>query len=178
MDAVPVPGDVVVVRTGKGWGSRLIRVGQALRGQPCTGNHVAVLHHYTDGVPWAVEGRPGGVGWVDARRYLADAATVHNAAQAKTDVQRTAVLKGAEALLGTQYDWEAIFSDSVDSLGLKPLWTEDWHGKGVPGHVVCSSAAALLYEQAGLAHPGPGHERYVFPSDWAEFIYGQGWLVV
>lgn len=175
MTTEPAPGDVLVVRTGKGWTSRLIRVGQALRGLPCTGNHVAVLHHYTDGVPWAVEGRPGGVGWVDARRYLRDKATIHNAEQPKTEQQVLKVLDGCLALLGTPYDWHAIFKDTVRSLGIEPLWTADWARQGVPGQVVCSSAAALLYAYAGLTHPEVGHERYVMPAHWADFCYEQQW---
>ena len=172
----PQIGDVLVVGSGKSWSSRLIRVGQALRGQPCTGNHVAILHHFTDGVPWALEGRPGGVGWVDARRYIRDKRTVTNAEQPKTDEQREALATLCEAMIGTKYDWLAIKDNALESLGLEPLWTYDWDGKGVPGQVVCSSYAAWAYTKVDLAHPRPGRERHVFPSDWSEFCFDSLWL--
>jgi ribonuclease HI len=172
----PQIGDVLVVGSGKGWAARMIRVGQALRGQPCTGNHVAILHHFTDGVPWALEGRPGGVGWVDARRYLRDKRTVTNVEQPKTTEQRAALAEVSKGLIGTKYDWQAIADDALESLGLQRLWTEDWDAKGVPGQVVCSSFAAWAYSKVELAHPRIGHERRVFPSDWSEFCFDSLWL--
>lgn len=168
-------GDVLVVTTGGGWSSKLIRIGSILRGGLTATNHVAIVHHQTDGVWWCVEGRPGGVGWLDARRYLRDPHTVTNIAQPKTDAQRHAVAAEAETMLGRAYDWAAIMTDALESLGIHNLWTQDWDGQGVPGHVVCSSFAAYLYGKAGMAHPGVKHERYVFPSDWAEFCIGQKW---
>jgi len=133
------------------------------------------MHHYTDRVPWGVEGRPGGVGWVDLRPTLANKRTISNAAQPKSDEQRAALAAACEAILGKPYDWSAIFTDTLDAIGLKKLWNEDWNNQGVPGHVVCSSAAALVYRQCELARPKVGHERYVSPSDWGDFIYDEAW---
>jgi hypothetical protein len=179
MAQLPVikPGDIVVVSQGKGWTSRLIRIGSALRGQANAANHVAIMHHYTGQVPWGVEGRPGGVGWVDMRKYLSNKRIVTNAAQPKSDAQRATLGIACEAILGKPYDWSAIFTDALDSIGLKDLWNKDWDKQGVPGHVVCSSAAALVYKQCELAHPNIGHERYVSPGDWAGFCYDEGWKV-
>lgn len=168
-------GDVLVVMTGSGWTSKLIRVGEVLRGQSGMDNHVAVVHHQTDGVWWCLEGKPGGVGWVDARRYLRDPHTTTNALQPKTEAQRAAIAAEAETMLGRPYDWAAIMTDSLESLGIHALWATDWHGTGSPGHVVCSSYAAYLYGKVSLGHPRPKHERYVFPSDWTEFNLKQGW---
>lgn len=167
-------GDVLVVATGNSFAAKLIRLGEVLRGQPSNDNHVAVVHHVTDGVWWAVEGRPGGVGWVDARRYLADPKTLTNADQPKTPGQRNHIADSAVAMLGTPYDWQAIIGDAFGSLGIRDLFAENWHGQGAPGHVVCSSLAAYLYADAGLPHPtSPG--RYTFPSDWADFCLNRAW---
>lgn len=170
----PDVGDVLVVSTGNNWAAKLIRIGEVIRGQAGLNNHVAILHHQTDGVWWAIEGRPGGVGWVDARRYLRDAHTLTNAAEPKTPLQRVTVARDAEAMLGTPYDWAAICGDVFDSLRIRDIFRQDWDGQGSPGHVVCSSFAAYLYGRVGLAHPKSA-ERYTFPSDWTEFCLTQGW---
>ena len=166
MAAQPQPGDVLLVRTG-GFAGRLIRLGAALRDEPNLVNHVAVVSH-TDkaGTLWCLEGRPGGVGWRDAGDYLASRWTVTNAAQPKTETQRQLVVRGAAAMIGTSYDWEAIAADGVAALDLGALWHPRW-GK-VPGHVVCSSLAAYLYGRAGLPRPVGGRE--VTPAMWLSFI--------
>lgn len=175
MKLSPGVGDVLAVSTGDSFASRMIRVGEVLRGQAGLNNHIAVVHHQTDGVWWAIEGRPGGVGWVDARHYLSDAHTVTNIEQPKTDAQRALIATTAEAMLGTPYDWQGIAGDAFASLRVRDLFARDWHGQGVPAHVVCSSFAAYLYERAGLAHP-KSSERYTFPSDWTEFCLQRGWV--
>lgn len=174
MTPKPAVGDVLVVATGNGWTSKLIRIGEVLRGQASNNNHVAIVHHETDGVIWCIEGRPGGVGWIDARRYLRDPHTVTNIGQPKTPTQRDLVATMAESMLGTPYDWAGICADAFASLGIRDLFAKDWDGKGAPGHVVCSSFAAYLYRHAGLAHPSSS-ERYTFPSDWTEFCIKQQW---
>lgn len=169
------PGDVLVVRTPdrRCWdraASYLIRLGAALRDRPNLDNHVAVYHH-TDaaGTPWGIEGRPGGVGWVDLRQYD-NPWLLTNAAQPKTDAQRHLVCQAAVGLLGVGYDWAAIGMDTADALGLDHLWrvAEDWGAKP-PGHVVCSSLAAWAYQHADLDRP-PGRMMTTTPGDWSEFI--------
>lgn len=167
-------GDVLVVATGNRLVQKLIRIGEVLRGQASDGNHVIVVHHQTDGVWWGIEGRPGGVGWVDLRQYLDNGRTVSNVAQPKTTGQRNHIADSATAMLGTPYDWQAIAADALASLGIRDLFTQNWHGKGAPGHVVCSSFAAWLYRDAGLAAPHRA-DRFVFPSDWADFCIDQTW---
>jgi hypothetical protein len=167
------PGDVLVVRSG-GLAGTMIRLGAALRGRPNLSNHVCVVHHADGkGTTWAVEGRPGGVGWVDARRYLASPWTLDNRAQPKTAAQRQAVCTVMEAMLGTPYSWDAIAADALDDLGLHlPGWDPSWHGT-VAGQVVCSSAAQYAYAKAALARP-PG-DRDCQPADWDQFILTRAW---
>src|SRR5262244_4651766 len=77
------PGDILVTRSASLFG-RLIRLGAALRDQPNADNHVAIVHH-TDkhGTTWCLEGRPGGVGWRDARDYLRSPWTMTNVGERK-----------------------------------------------------------------------------------------------
>lgn len=174
MNPAVAPGDVLAVNTGDGWGSWWIRFGAAVRNRPNLSNHVVVVHHVdARGTVWGIEGRPGGVGWVDCTVYLRSRNLVTNAAQPKTSAQRAAVCKTMEALLGTAYDWDAIVNDGATDLGIHlPDWSPDWTGT-VPGHVVCSSAAQYAYLKNGLACP-PG-DRGCQPSDWDAFILNEGW---
>ena len=173
------PGDVLVVRTpAPTWwdrtASRLIRLGAALRDRPNLDNHVAVMHH-TDaaGTPWGIEGRPGGVGWVDLRPYD-NPYLLTNAAQPKTDAQRHQVRQAAVGMLGVGYDWAAIGMDTADALGLDHLWrAHDW-GNQPPAHVVCSSLGAWVYHHAGLAEPNTPMLTTT-PGDWADWILRRGW---
>jgi hypothetical protein len=168
------PGDVMVVRTGGGWAARLIRFSAALEDKPNLDNHVAVVHH-TDaaGTPWAIEGRPGGVGWVDARRYD-NPYLLTNTGQPKTTEQRERVCALTVGLLGTPYDWSGIVADAMAAVGAPLLWRTRAFGSAPPAHVVCSSLAAWAYRQAGLAEPGVA-TRAVTPADWADFILGREW---
>ena len=170
-------GDVLAVSTGSNWAARLIRFGERLHRIPAKDNHVVIVHHVDRaGVPWGIEGRPGGVGWADLRVYLKDPATVSNAEQPRTDEQRTQIAKAAEQMLGTEYDWTGIAADACQDLRLPVLFAEDWHGKGLPGHVVCSSFAAYVYGALGLARPDPkGGGRFVQPGDWTAFDLARGW---
>jgi hypothetical protein len=172
------PGDLLATRSrGGGLGGRLIRLGAALRDQPNLSNHIAVVHHTDkEGTTWVLEGRPGGVGWRDARDYLASPYTVCNAAQPKTDAQRKIVTGGAHALIGTPYDWAAITADAGGAVGkqLDEAWELRWGPNGaVPGHVVCSSLADWLYTKAKLANPAK--EREVSPADWVQLWVERGW---
>lgn len=168
-----LPGDVVCTRSPKGWPAFLIRLGAALRDRPNTVNHVIIAHHFDDaGTLWGVEGRPGGVGWVDMHGALAGPYTIDNRHQPKTDAQRAAVCAAAEGLLGTPYDWVGIAQDAMDAIGAQDLWAQKWNGE-VPAHVVCSSLADWAYEHVGLASPTP--DRTCTPGDWAAFITTKGW---
>jgi hypothetical protein len=167
------PGDILVTRSPGIFG-RAIRLGAALLDRPNMDNHVAIVHH-TDkhGTTWCLEGRPGGVGWRDARDYLRSPWTVNNAGQGKSAASRNNVCDGAVALIGTAYDWDAIADDAMVSLGM-PL-KDAWNPNGFePGHVVCSSLAAYLYEKSGLTHPAG--DRLVTPADWLQLIIKHpGW---
>lgn len=177
------PADVVVLRGTTAWTAKLIEVAAVLRGLP-PASHVAVMHHWdAHGRPWGVEGRPGGVGWVDMTRYLADRRTVTNAAQPKAAVQRKAVTTLLATMLGTPYDWVGgICGDAVRDLDMPKLWGLTDPGTGlIPGAVVCSSLAAYGYDHEGLAAPcrpgeaGAGRWRDVEPADWAQWIDASGW---
>lgn len=169
------PADVVVVRGG-GLAGEMIRLGAALAGKPNLSGHVAIMHHYDSaGVPWGLEGRPGGVGWADMRPYIASHWTMNNAGQpGRTDAARQHVAENARALLGTAYDWAAIGGDGLRDLHIY-LWNLKFPHEGAPGHVVCSSYAAWLYEEEGWDHPGLGEERYCQPGDWDAWTIEHGY---
>jgi cell wall-associated NlpC family hydrolase len=168
------PGDVLVV-TGSNWAAKLIEIGAILRGRDAA-SHVAVYHHHdAAGVPWAIEGRPGGVGWRDARSYLNDRRTLTNAAQPKTPGQRDQVMELMVKMLGTPYDWAGgIAGDAAQALNLPKMWAPTDNGT-VPGHVVCSSLAAWGYDHVGLKGPQPLDWEHVTPGAWGSWIIEQGW---
>jgi hypothetical protein len=56
---------------------------------------------------------------------------------------------------------------------LAKVWK--WHGGALPGHVVCSSLADILYQRVGWAHPAAGTERFCMPADWWAWNNNQGW---
>lgn len=163
-------GDVLCVR-GTDWAARLIRLGAALLDQPNLDNHVAVVHHQdASGTWWAVEGRPGGVGWADAATYLSSPWTVNNSGQAKTDAQRAQIAQVVQGALGTPYDWDGIVADAMNAIHAPDFWTQNWQGQGAPAQVVCSSLAAWVYENVGLALPTFHEPRFTTPGDWEQFI--------
>jgi hypothetical protein len=168
------PGDVLCVRS-PGLAGKLIRIGAEMAGQPGLDNHVAVAHHVdAHGTLWVLEGRPGGVGWRQADDYLKSPWTVANTGQPKTLVQRSAVCKTAEAMIGTAYSWEAIAADAGMAFGLKDIWAEKAGGR-LPGGIVCSSLAAFAYDRNGLPAPGPADYAHVTPADWVAFILEHGY---
>lgn len=169
------PGTVLVTRS-TGFAGWWIRFGAALRNKPNLGNHCAVVHHRDEaGTLWCIEGRPGGVGWRDAKGYLASKWTMTNAAQPLTGPQRVNICKQVEALLGTEYDWQSIAADALSDLGMTlPGWDAKWKDGEVAGQLVCSSAAAYAYGKAGVPHP-PG-DRGCQPADWNEWILTRGWI--
>lgn len=169
------PGDIICVRTNAwpwGW---LIRIGAWLARKPSTVDHVAIVSHRDlAGITWVLEGRPGGVGWEDIRKYD-NPWMISNADQPKTPEQRQQICALAKAMLGTAYDWPAIVSDAMDTLHIRDLWATKDYGAQPPGHVVCSSYAAWIYRRAGLAEPSQ-RVRWVQPCDWAAFVRGRAWL--
>lgn len=168
-------GDLLVVR-GTDWAARLIRLGAALLDEPNLDNHVAIVHHQdANGTWWVVEGRPGGVGWADARNYLASKYTTDNVGQSKTDDQRAQIATVAQGMLGTPYDWAGIAKDAMDALRIGDLWKQNWNGQGPPGHVVCSSLAAWVYQHVGLDIPTIHEPRDTTPGDWEQFILTHGY---
>ena len=170
-----LPGDVVAVRTPPSAFGWLIRLGAALRGRPHQVDHVAIVHHIdAAGTTWLIEGRPGGVGWADAREYD-NRWLLSNSGQAKTDAQRQQICNLAEQLLGTPYDWSAIMQDAMDDIGADRLWRTRDFGARPPAHVVCSSLAVWIYRYVRLAAPA-GPERWCQPSDWAAWMLACGWL--
>src|SRR5216684_1401852 len=169
------PGDVLVVQTN-GWASKLIRIGAILQGEPSLDNHVIIAHHYTDPgttkeIFWGIEGRPGGTGEIDMRRFLDSRWTVNNIRQPKTDAQRATICAAMTAAVGTRYDWDAIASDAAAALHIEDIFPnrERW-GNQVPGHVVCSSLAAWGYNKAGLRYPSTHIMPATTPADWEDFI--------
>jgi cell wall-associated NlpC family hydrolase len=167
------PGDILVVRHQNSDAGRIIRDGAALGDDPNVWDHVIIASHTDEaGTQWGIEGRNGGVGWVDLAPRIGDPWTVANDTQPKTDEQRAAVVATAKGMLGVPYDWLAIAVDALHAVA--PLWKmrDEW-GPGVPGHVVCSSLADYVYEHVGL--PTPAADRFCTPAMWARFILRHEW---
>lgn len=176
MPELYLPGDVLTV-----WDNRnplpawLIRAGSWLTGHRGRADHVVMFHH-SDAVgrAWGIEGRPGGVGWVDLAVY--PHVTSSNAAQPKTEAQRAALCEVAVGMLGVDYDWSAIVTDARQALHLNHLWRSKDFGEDAPAHVVCSSAWDWAHEHLGLASPGgTAGTRWTKPSDWEWFNKHAGW---
>ena len=171
------PGDVLTV-----WDPRsllpawLIRIGGWLRGHRRNrSNHVVMVHHRDDaGVWWGIEGRPGGVGWVDLATYPHITST--NAGQPKTEAQRIALCSIGAGMLGVDYDWTAIAADTRMALRLRHLWKSKDFGEESPAHVVCSSAWDWAYEHLTMASPCCTEgTRWTTPADWEGFNRASGW---
>jgi hypothetical protein len=173
MPAQLQPATLLATRS-PGFAGRMIRLGSAFRDQPNLVNHIAIVHH-TDkhGTVWCLEGRPGGVGWRDARDYIRDPHTWCNAGQALTTEDRAEIVKGAKALIGTAYDWQAIAADGLDSFGLDLELAWQPGPDGVDGHVVCSSLAAYLYGTRNADRPTG--DRLVTPGQWLGLWFDRGY---
>ena len=187
------PCDVLAVG-GKGgsWANKLIRVGGILTGQTGVANHVIIVTHQDEKGRWiGVEGRPGGVGLVDCTKWLADKYTRSNHAQPRPNGKRqTACLAACADAIGVRYDWTGIGADALESLGaagmraaaglsdaVNKLYLDPPEDGQLPGAVVCSSLAAMLYDlpQVGWAHPELGNERRCSPADWWDWNDGEEW---
>lgn len=167
----PDAGDVLVVYDPT-IGGELIRLGEALEGKPAMWNHILIFSHYdANGTPWAIEARPGVVGWTaaqDLARYMSSFHTIDNIKQEKTTAQRVQVVEVARQLFGTPYDWTGIAADCLNALG-PDIWQP--RAGSVPTHLVCSSLVSYVYDKVGLE--GPTYRktfRTVEPADWAKFI--------
>ncbi|MGA3151490.1 MAG: hypothetical protein ACLPN6_13405 [Streptosporangiaceae bacterium] len=190
MTSLPAaPGDVLAVWTGQDLPDDLIRVGEALLGKPAVANHVIVVTHQDQAGRWmGIQGQPGGVGPVDCTPFLSDVRTMSNHAQPKPDDhgQLVTFLASAARSLGLAYDWVGIAEDGLDALHcedlsalIDPLWRWPSNHNLLPGHVVCSSLAAMLYDLAsvGWAHPDLGSERVCEPADWWRWSEASAWQV-
>jgi hypothetical protein len=186
MTLAAAPGDVLAVWTSSSLSSDIIRVAEALEGKPAVANHVTIVTHQDQIGRWmGIQGRPGGVGLVDCTPFLNDPRTETNHAQPKDNStkQLDALLSGCAKSLGLPYDWVGIAEDALHALqvpdlcqAIDPLWR--WpSGHLVPGHVVCSSLAAMLYDlpEVGYAHPDLDAERTCTPADWWNWSRMQGW---
>lgn len=186
MTLAAAPGDVLAVWTGSGVAENIIRVGEALEGKPAVANHVIVITHQDVIGRWmGIQGQPGGVGLVDCTPALNDPRTETNNGQGKdnTHGQLTALLAGCAKSLGLPYDWVGIAEDACAAIkvpdlaaAIDPLWR--WPtGHLLPGHVVCSSLAAMLYDlpDVGYAHPDLDAERTCTPADWWNWNRMKGW---
>jgi hypothetical protein len=178
------PADVLAVGGGQGWMAKAIRIGGIIKGNPGVANHVIIVTHRDAKQRWmGIEGRPGGVGLVDCTPWLADRLTRSNHAQPRPGGQPAmdAFLASCAKSLGVKYDWVGIAQDALGIAGavnlaerIDPLWR--WPSKDgqLPGAVVCSSLAAMLYDQVDWAHP-PGAERNTHPGDWWKWNDAQAW---
>jgi hypothetical protein len=180
------PGDVLAVWSSNSASGTLIRVGAVLRGRPGVANHVAVITHADQRKRWiGIEGRPGGVGPVDCTHWLTDSRTRSNHGQPRPggDRARDTFLGSCAQSLGIAYDWTGIAQDVLKACKLEDLaaaidplwrWPTDKHDV-LPGHVVCSSLAAMLYARVGWARPEAGKERTCTPADWWNFSDQRQW---
>lgn len=171
-------GDVLCTRGGDGFFTRMIRFGAALLGKPNTINHVAIfMGPGADGKPRVIEARPGGVGWLDAAKYVRDPWTVDNRKQPKTVEQRAQMHDAALAMLGTPYDWWGIGKNAMEAIRAPDLYrSTDWDHVDTPEQVVCSSLADWVYATVGLPNPGKiTADRITTPGDWAEFCITEAW---
>lgn len=194
------PGDVLVVNASKGkgifsagWWIKLRSFLTGVNKRSRYADHVVIVHHCdAEGTLWGVEGKPSSVGWVDCALYLNTGQLVQdNHLQPKTDEQRAKICEVAKELLGTPYDWVAILALGSDVPFINRLWSRtfhpvlnkklipEWNAGEVPGHVICSSFAALTYMDVGLGHPFDmnGGVRLVDPDDWSEYIYNHETLL-
>jgi hypothetical protein len=125
---------------------------------------------------------------VDATPFLNDTRTRTNHAQPRaglTGQQGRVFLASCAKSLGLAYDWAGIAEDGLDALHcadlsaiIDPLWRWPSDHNLLPGHVVCSSLAAMLYDlpDIGWAHPDLGTERTCEPADWWDWADRQRWL--
>lgn len=180
------PGDVLAVTNGGIWGW-VVRLGEWLQGKPNLSNHVVVVTHRDELGRWiGISGQPGGVALCDCTPYLSSKLTRSNRGQPRPNDtgQLDTFLASCAKSLGIAYDWVAIAEDALAVLRLYDvaaeldhLWRWPNPGAQLPGHVVCSSIAARLYQLVGWKHPNAGSERESEPADWWVWADRQRWLL-
>jgi len=180
------PGDVLAVAGGQSAMQKAIRIGGILKGRMGVANHVKIITHLDKNGRWmGIEGKPGGVGLTDCTPDLARPTTQTNHDQPKPGGKAALdkFLAGAAKSLGVQYDWVGIAQDTASALGapdlsklIDPLWRWPSDGNLLPGHVVCSSLAAMLYTRVGWAEPtGKDPDRQCTPPDWWDWSANREW---
>jgi len=172
------PGDVVVVRTPWTLAGAMIRLGAMLHGERPVDHVAVVVDVLPSGDVELIEGRPSGVG--SALLHGSGYTLVSsNAAQPKTDARRAEIVRLADAMVGTGYDWEAIAVDFLGALWLRQPHRPSWNPAKPPRHVVCSSMASWLYRapSVGLVEPA-GEDRWCTPWAWQQFNRRQEWRTV
>lgn len=186
MTQIPAsPGDVLAV-TGGGWAGTLIRLGEKLAGKPDRAAHVVGITHQDKAGRWiGIQGEPGGVNLVDCTPFLNDPRTSSNHAQPKPDTtgQLLTFLGGCTRSLGIRYDWAGITADISEVLApdltadIERLWQWPSDKNILPGHVVCSSLFAMLYDlpRVRWKHPDLGTERVCEPADWEAWNTERRW---
>lgn len=170
------PGDVLAVLSDDGIFSKGIRLFEWLGGRAHTVSHVVIITHQDAQGRWlGIAGQPGGVGPADMTKFLTQPQTNTNHFQPRaTDQNQVATfLASCAKSLGIAYDWVGIGADLLDDLhvhdladDIDHLWSWPTKNNTLPGHVVCSSLAARLYEIVGWDHPTAGEERLCEPGDW------------
>jgi hypothetical protein len=178
-------GDVLAVRNrGRGWFGHAVRFFEHLQHKPDIADHVVILTHQDVLGRWiGIEGKPSGVGLIDATSYLTDGRTRSNHDQPRLgDAQLATFLASCAKTLGIGYDWVGIAENAFDTMHLydlsndiEPIYAWSTEKNVMPGHFVCSSLAAWLYEKVGWAHPNTGSERLCEPADWWAFSDTMAW---
>lgn len=179
------PGDVLAVWTGNSMADNMIRAGEALMGRPAVSNHVVIITHQDKQGRWiGIQGQPGGVGLADCTPFLNDTRTRSNHLQPRIAATLPVFLASAAKTIGIGYDWAGIAEDGLDALhapdlsaAIDRLWRWPSDHNLLPGHVVCSSLAAMLYDlkAVGWAHPDMGRERVCEPADWWDWSDRELW---
>jgi hypothetical protein len=168
-------GDVIAVWTGTNLSEAAIRLGDLIEGKPAVANHVIGITHQDKLGRWiGIAGQPGGVSLQDCTPFLADPRTRSNHFMNRTDEDNDWLCANAAKALNLPYDWvggigqdvaEALHMDALKE-ELNRLYAWPTSDNLLPGHVVCSSLWARLYQMRNLPHPDAGQERSCTPGDW------------
>jgi hypothetical protein len=179
------PGDILAVRESNGIWSKLIRFSEWWRGLPDLSDHCVVVTHKDQTGRWiGIAGGPRGVAVCDCTAYLQSSLTRSNYGQPRRNNhhQLSSFLASCAKSLGIAYDWVGIVEDTLDAFDLHdlselidPLWRWPTEDNVLPGHVVCSSLAARLYEIVGWEHPDVGTERVCVPAQWWQWNNNKAW---
>src|SRR5215831_9062794 len=175
------PSDVLAVHgKGSSLGQRLIRIGGIMRGHTGVANHVKIVTHQDKLGRWM-----GVEGLTDCTPDLNDRLTRSNHGQPRSggDKAMEAFLADCAKIFGVQYDWVGIEMDTLQAVGgedlarlIDHLWRWPTKDGLLPGHVVCSSAAAILYTRRGWAEPtGKDPDRTCTPPQWWDWSDGKQW---